>query len=63
MLASIFNKRQRNKDKITAMRKGKALLWLLAGNTLKKDQITAIRKGRALLWLLAGNTLNSFLFS
>ena len=33
-LASLFNKTQRNKDKITAMWKGKASLWLLAGNTL-----------------------------
>ena len=33
-LASLFNKRQRKKDKITAMRKGMASLWLLAGNTL-----------------------------
>ena len=30
-LAYLFNERQRNKDKITAMRKGKASLWLLAG--------------------------------
>ena len=33
ILASLFSKRQRNKDKMTAMRKGKASLWPLAGNT------------------------------
>ena len=33
-LPSRFNKSQRNKDKVLAMRKGKASLWLLAGNAL-----------------------------
>ena len=34
ILASLFKKRQRNKDKITAMKMGKASLWLLAGKTV-----------------------------
>ena len=34
ILASLFKKRQRNKDKITAMKMGKASLWLLARKTV-----------------------------
>ena len=34
ILASLFIKRQRNKDKTNAMRKGEASLWLLVGKTV-----------------------------
>ena len=33
-VAYFFNKRQRNKDNITARRKGKNFLWLMSGNKL-----------------------------
>ena len=37
ILASLFNKRQRNKDKMTAMKTRNASLWLLAGKTVNSS--------------------------
>ena len=56
--SSLFNKRQRNKEKITAMKKGKASLWLLAG---LDSQL--FPEGLILKLLLAGETFNLFLIN
>ena len=56
ILASLFNKRQRNKDKMTAMRKRTGLTL-----TVGWEDSEFFPESFSLKLLLAGDTFNSFL--
>ena len=60
ILASLFKKRQRNKDKIKALKKGKASLWLLAGKTVKSLLMDGFSNWGDSKFLPTGWKLNTF---
>ena len=61
ILASLFNMRQRKKDKMTAMKTRNAVLWLLAGKTVNSFLRDWVSKWGDMKFLPTGWHFNTFI--